>query len=63
MTCANCGRQLTCGCQLKTTIDGKSACSMCVGAYNKKAVLDKARITPIKKRIISVNASLVKTHE
>jgi hypothetical protein len=29
-TCANCGTKLSCGCQKRTTADGKSACTNCV---------------------------------
>ena len=29
-TCANCGAKLSCGCQKRTTADGKSACTNCV---------------------------------
>lgn len=34
--CPNCNTKITCGCQRATAVDGKSACSKCVGAYNKK---------------------------
>ena len=29
-TCGNCGTKLSCGCQKRTTADGKSACTNCV---------------------------------
>jgi hypothetical protein len=29
-TCGNCGAKLSCGCQKRTTADGKSACTNCV---------------------------------
>jgi hypothetical protein len=29
-TCANCGAKLSCGCQKRTTADGRSACTNCV---------------------------------
>jgi recombinational DNA repair protein (RecF pathway) len=35
--CANCGTTLTCGCQKRTTADGKSACSNCVNKVIKPA--------------------------
>lgn len=34
-TCANCGATLTCGCQKRTTSDGKSACSNCINKIQK----------------------------
>lgn len=33
--CANCGATLTCGCQKRTTSDGKSACSNCINKIPK----------------------------
>jgi len=29
-TCGNCGAKLSCGCQKRTTADGRSACTNCV---------------------------------
>lgn len=34
--CANCGATLTCGCQKRTTSDGKSACSNCINKVQSK---------------------------
>jgi hypothetical protein len=34
-TCANCGATLSCGCQKRTTSDGKSACSNCINKIQK----------------------------
>lgn len=33
ITCSNCKSSLGCGCQKRTTSDGKSACSKCLSAY------------------------------
>jgi DNA-directed RNA polymerase subunit RPC12/RpoP len=35
--CANCGANLSCGCQKRTTADGKSACSNCINKVIKPA--------------------------
>ena len=35
--CANCGTTLTCGCQKRTTADGKSACIFCVNKVIRPA--------------------------
>lgn len=32
-TCANCKGKMSCGCQKRTALDGKSVCSTCVTSY------------------------------
>jgi hypothetical protein len=36
MKCANCGATLSCGCQKRTTKDGKQVCTKCVHNYEAK---------------------------
>jgi len=36
MTCPNCKKQLSCGCQLKRASDGKQVCTTCMPAYEAK---------------------------
>jgi len=45
-TCPSCGAKITCGCQRRTTADGRSACSKCV---SKPVPVKKpgANITPV----------------
>lgn len=48
-TCLNCKKNLSCGCQKKTTSDGKSACSTCISQYEinlNKKVLNPTKPTP-----------------
>ncbi len=33
MSCLNCGRLITCGCQKRTASDGKIVCSACLQSY------------------------------
>lgn len=33
MTCPNCKKTLTCGCQKKKASDGKDVCVNCISAY------------------------------
>lgn len=46
-TCANCGATLTCGCQKRTTSDGKSACSNCINKIQNKPKPTFNKETPI----------------
>lgn len=39
--CQNCGAQLTCSCQQRTTSDGKPACQNCIGFYEQDLVRAK----------------------
>lgn len=32
-TCPNCGANITCGCQRKTSSDGKTVCTSCLNSY------------------------------
>lgn len=34
--CPNCKTKLSCGCQRRTASNGATACSSCIGAYEKK---------------------------
>jgi hypothetical protein len=36
MKCANCGTNLSCGCQKRTTKDGKQVCTKCIHTYEAK---------------------------
>lgn len=36
MKCANCGSTLSCGCQKRTTADGKQACTKCISTVKAK---------------------------
>ncbi len=36
MNCPNCNSQLSCGCQKKLASDGKTVCTKCILAYEKK---------------------------
>lgn len=40
--CPNCGAQLTCGCQQRTTSDGKQACQNCLGYYEQELAQKKS---------------------
>jgi hypothetical protein len=46
-TCSNCNKNLSCGCQKKTTSDGKSACSTCITQY--EIGLNKNVLNPLLK--------------
>lgn len=35
MKCSNCGATMSCGCQKRTTADGRSGCTKCVGSMQK----------------------------
>ncbi len=35
MKCPNCGATMTCGCQRRTTSNGKVGCNKCIGSLNK----------------------------
>ena len=50
-TCANCGATLSCGCQKRTTPDGRSACSNCINRVQKttKPAITKSTAVPTKK--------------
>jgi hypothetical protein len=48
-TCGNCGAKLSCGCQKRTTADGKSACTNCVNKTQpsvKKTTTTTPPVTP-----------------
>ena len=34
--CLNCGAQITCSCQKRTTSDGKEVCQNCINDYEAK---------------------------
>ncbi len=34
--CTNCGLTLSCGCQRRTTADGRSGCSKCINTIKPK---------------------------
>ena len=36
MKCANCGTTLSCGCQKRTTKDGKQVCTKCIHTVEAK---------------------------
>ena len=40
--CQNCGAQLTCSCQQRTTSDGKPACQNCIAFYEQDLVQAKS---------------------
>lgn len=48
--CTNCKKTLTCGCQKRTTSDGKSACSSCINTYEmqKKQAILKPNVAAAK---------------
>lgn len=48
--CTNCKRNLSCGCQKRTTSDGKSACSSCINTYEmqKKQAVLKPNVATVK---------------
>ena len=50
MTCLNCSRTLTCGCQKKMASNGKWVCSSCIQSYenNLKAIKEKRDVNPKK---------------
>ena len=35
--CPNCGAAITCGCQKRTSKDGKQGCNKCIAALNANA--------------------------
>jgi hypothetical protein len=48
-TCLNCKKNLSCGCQKKTSSDGKSVCATCITQYEinlNKKVLFPTKPTP-----------------
>lgn len=49
--CANCGATLTCGCQKRTTSDGRSACSNCINKIQStpKPTIKKETSVPTAK--------------
>lgn len=42
VTCRNCGRQITCGCQYRTASNGVQVCDNCIGNYEKQLLLIKS---------------------
>lgn len=49
-TCLNCGAKLSCGCQKRTTSNGKSACSNCLPNYER--LLKKNTTTTVVPNLI-----------
>jgi len=50
--CPNCGSKITCGCQRRTTSDGRSACTNCV---NKPVKTTKETETVTPKKTVTGN--------
>ena len=49
--CPNCGAQLSCGCQKRTTSTGAAACANCINRYETAA--KQKTIKPLAKPLIN----------
>jgi hypothetical protein len=45
MKCNNCGATMSCGCQKRTSPNGKQGCSKCINAIMKAEQINKAKKT------------------
>lgn len=45
--CANCGANMSCGCQKRAASNGTSACSSCISGLESKLALAKQAATQI----------------
>jgi len=52
--CNNCGAPLSCGCQRRTSVNGKSCCKQCVASENSK-VRNLPKGTPVTRHRITIN--------
>lgn len=43
--CANCGKQLSCGCQKRVASNGKNCCKGCLATYENQLKLIKEKQT------------------
>lgn len=46
-TCSNCKKSLSCGCQKRTAVDGKSVCSSCITTY-EASLAQRQTITTVQ---------------